>query len=146
MTYPCLDIPRGYFSLSSHHNPISQISFGAPNPCSKSAEYKISQSIMSTLLLPICRYGSITQASTVRLGTGINGQDVYIPMSQFLPMVNPDDIVVDGWDVSSMNLADAMKRAQVLDVNLQQQLRPYMQNMKPRPSVYFPDFIAANQV
>lgn len=90
-------------------------------------------------------YGSITQASTVRLGTGINGQDVYIPMSQFLPMVNPDDIVVDGWDISSMNVADAMKRAQVLDVNLQQQLRPYMQNMKPRPSVYVPDFIAANQ-
>lgn len=101
---------------------------------------------MSTLLLPICRYGSITQASTVRLGTGVNGQDVYIPMSQFLPMVNPDDIVVDGWDISSMNLADAMKRAQVLDINLQQQLRPYMQNMKPRPSIYFPDFIAANQV
>ncbi|PNF41108.1 Inositol-3-phosphate synthase 1-B [Cryptotermes secundus] len=90
-------------------------------------------------------YGSITQASTVRLGTGVNGQDVYIPMSQFLPMVNPDDIVVDGWDISSMNLADAMKRAQVLDINLQQQLRPYMQNMKPRPSIYFPDFIAANQ-
>jgi myo-inositol-1-phosphate synthase len=99
-----------------------------------------------TLLLPVCRYGSITQASTVRLGTGINGQDVYIPMSHFLPMVNPDYIVVDGWDISSMNLADSMKRAQVLDVNLQQQLRPYMENMKPRPSIYFPDFIAANQV
>jgi myo-inositol-1-phosphate synthase len=67
-------------------------------------------------------------------------------MSQFLPMVNPDDIIVDGWDISSRNLADAMKRARVLDVNLQQQLRPYMQKMKPRPSVYFPDFIAANQV
>jgi myo-inositol-1-phosphate synthase len=97
-------------------------------------------------LAPFCRFGSITQASTVRLGTGTNGQDVYIPMSQFLPMVNPDDIVVDGWDISSMNLADAMKRARVLDVNLQQQLRPYMQTMKPRPTIYFPDFIAANQV
>lgn len=61
-------------------------------------------------------------------------------------MVSPDDIIVDGWDISSMNLSDAMKRAQVLDVNLQQQLRPYMQIMKPRPSIYFPDFIAANQV
>lgn len=61
-------------------------------------------------------------------------------------MVNPDDIIVDGWDISSRNLADAMKRARVFDVNLQQQLRPYMQKMKPRPSVYFPDFIAANQV
>ncbi|GFG37293.1 hypothetical protein Cfor_05319 [Coptotermes formosanus] len=90
-------------------------------------------------------YGSITQASTVRLGTGVNGQDVYVPMSQFLPMVDPDDIVVDGWDISSMNLADAVKRAQVLDVNLQHQLYPFMKNMKPRPSIYIPDFIAANQ-
>lgn len=101
---------------------------------------------IAILILLICRYGSITQASTVRLGTGVNGQDVYIPMSQFLPMVDPDDIVVDGWDISSMNLADAMKRAQVLDVNLQHQLYPLMKNMKPRPSIYFPDFIAANQV
>ncbi|KAJ9581770.1 hypothetical protein L9F63_003839, partial [Diploptera punctata] len=90
-------------------------------------------------------YGSITQASTVRLGTSSDGRDVYVPMSKFLPMVNPDDIVVDGWDISSMNLAEAMTRARVLDVNLQHKLRPFMQNMKPRPSVYFPDFIAANQ-
>ena len=38
-----------------------------------------------------------------------------------------------------------MKRAQVLDVGLQQQLAPHMEPMKPRPSVYYPDFIAANQ-
>ena len=38
-----------------------------------------------------------------------------------------------------------MKRAQVLDVGLQQQLTPHMESMKPRPSVYYPDFIAANQ-
>lgn len=90
-------------------------------------------------------YGSITQASTMRLGTSSDGKDVYVPMSKFFPMVNPDDIVLDGWDISSMNLADAMTRAKVLDVNLQHQLRPFMQNMKPRPSIYFPDFIAANQ-
>ena len=44
-----------------------------------------------------------------------------------------------------MNIADAMERARVLDYNLQQQLRPLMAGMKPRPSVYFPEFIAANQ-
>ena len=38
-----------------------------------------------------------------------------------------------------------MERAQVLDYNLQQQLRPYMEEMRPRPSIYYPDFIAANQ-
>jgi len=50
-----------------------------------------------------------------------------------------------GWDISSLNLADSMKRAQVLDFGLQQQLAPHMELMKPRPSVYYPDFIAANQ-
>jgi len=50
-----------------------------------------------------------------------------------------------GWDISSLNLADSMKRAQVLDVGLQQQLAPHLESMKPRPSVYYPDFIAANQ-
>ena len=30
-------------------------------------------------------------------------------------------------------------------ISLQVQLRPYMETLKPRPSVYYPDFIAANQ-
>ena len=50
-----------------------------------------------------------------------------------------------GWDISSMNLSDAMERARVLDYNLQVQLKPLMKDIRPRPSIYFPDFIAANQ-
>ncbi|CAD5111857.1 DgyrCDS1121 [Dimorphilus gyrociliatus] len=90
-------------------------------------------------------FGSITQASTVSMGFDCDGNEVYIPMKDLLPMVNPDDIVFDGWDISSANLAEAMKRAQVLDIELQNQLSPYMEKMKPRPSIYYPDFIAANQ-
>ncbi|KAG0623371.1 hypothetical protein M758_3G169400 [Ceratodon purpureus] len=44
-----------------------------------------------------------------------------------------------------MNLADAMDRACVLDIDLQKQLRPLMQDMVPLPGIYDPDFIAANQ-
>ena len=33
----------------------------------------------------------------------------------------------------------------MFDVGLQEQLKPYMAEMKPRPSIYTPDFIAANQ-
>lgn len=89
-------------------------------------------------------WGSLTQASTLRMGSGPNG-DVYIPFKDILPMVHPNDIVLDGWDISSMNLADSMARAQVLDYDLQRQLHPMMVSMRPRPSIYFPDFIAANQ-
>lgn len=44
-----------------------------------------------------------------------------------------------------MDLGRAMERAQVLDWSLQEQLRPLMSRMKPRPSIYIPEFIAANQ-
>ncbi|KAG2554128.1 hypothetical protein PVAP13_9KG643000 [Panicum virgatum] len=47
--------------------------------------------------------------------------------------------------VHNMNLADAMTRAKVLDIDLQKQLRPYMESMVPLPGIYDPDFIAANQ-
>ncbi|CAG9858015.1 unnamed protein product [Phyllotreta striolata] len=86
-------------------------------------------------------YGSLTQAATVSLG-----DDVFVPFSHLLPMVDPNNIFIDGWDINSSNLADSMERAQVLDVTLQQQLKPHMENLKPRPSVYQPEFIAANQM
>lgn len=91
-------------------------------------------------------YGSITQASTVRIGRDKNGEEIYVPLNSLLPMVHPNDIVIGGWDISDMNMADAMERAQVLDWDLQRQLIPYMKDMKPLPSIYFPDFIASNQV
>ncbi|ESP00812.1 hypothetical protein LOTGIDRAFT_225722 [Lottia gigantea] len=90
-------------------------------------------------------FGSITQASTVCVGNNEFGEEEYIPMSGLLPLVNPNDIVLDGWDISGLNLADSMSRAKVLDYNLQEQLQPHLKDLKPRPSIYFPDFIAANQ-
>jgi myo-inositol-1-phosphate synthase len=89
--------------------------------------------------------GSITQASTVRLGSNKEGDAVHIPMSRLMPMIHPNDLVVGGWDISKLNLAQSMERARVLPFELQQKLKPYMENMAPLPSVYFPDFIAANQ-
>ncbi|XP_029470259.1 inositol-3-phosphate synthase 1 [Rhinatrema bivittatum] len=89
-------------------------------------------------------YGSVLQASTVCLGTGPTG-DVHVPFRNLLPMVHPNDIIFDGWDISSLNLAEAMRRAEVLDWQLQEQLRPHMEKMRPRPSIYIPEFIAANQ-
>lgn len=89
--------------------------------------------------------GSLTQASTVRIGSTPKGDDVWVPFKQLLPMVEPDDLIFDGWDISSKTLAEAMERAQVLDYGLQKQLIPHMKDMKPRPSIYIPDFIAANQ-
>jgi myo-inositol-1-phosphate synthase len=91
-------------------------------------------------------FGSVTLASTVRLGIdAATGQDFHVPFNNMLPMLSPTDIVVGGWDISAMRLGDAMERARVLEWDLQRQLREEMNELKPLPSIYFPDFIAANQ-
>lgn len=101
-------------------------------------------------------YGSLVMASTVRLGTLDNGEMCSVPMHKMvffftfyyhekLPMVDPTDIVVGGWDISSLNLASAMDRAKVLEPGLKEQVRKEMMSMTPLPSIYYPDFIAANQ-
>jgi myo-inositol-1-phosphate synthase len=91
--------------------------------------------------------GSLIRASTVRLGTDpATGNDVHIPISDVLPMVHPNDLVLGGWDISGAPMDEAMSRAQVLDYDLQRQVKPFMVQMgKPLPSIYYPDFIAANQ-
>ncbi|KFX96187.1 hypothetical protein O988_05429 [Pseudogymnoascus sp. VKM F-3808] len=91
-------------------------------------------------------YGSVTMASTMKLGTDAKtAKDVNIPFHDVLPMVHPNDLVVGGWDISSMNLADAMDRAAVLEPTLKAMVGKEMAAIKPLPSIYYPDFIAANQ-
>ncbi|GFV99411.1 inositol-3-phosphate synthase 1-A [Trichonephila clavipes] len=90
-------------------------------------------------------FGSLLQSGTTRLGTSETSGDLYIPFKDMLPLANPNDIVLGGWDISSRNLAESMERAEVLDYDLQRQLKPMMEKMKPLPAVYDKDFIAANQ-
>ncbi|KAF5374625.1 hypothetical protein D9615_008975 [Tricholomella constricta] len=91
--------------------------------------------------------GSLLRASTVRIGTdSATGNDVHVPVSDVLPMVHPNDLVLGGWDISGLRLDKAMERAQVLDYDLQRQVAPHMALLgSPLASIYYPDFIAANQ-
>ncbi|KAK6455376.1 inositol-3-phosphate synthase [Scheffersomyces xylosifermentans] len=91
-------------------------------------------------------YGSVTQSSTIKLGIDKEtGNDVYAPFNSIVPFVNPNDLVVSGWDINGLPLDKAMKRAKVLDVDLQKKLAPYLKEITPKPSIYYPDFIALNQ-
>lgn len=90
-------------------------------------------------------YGSLTQASTCRLGSLADGTDVFVPFSQLLPMARPNDLVIGGWDVSGADMAAAMRRSQVLDVDLQRRLAPLMAPLVPLPSIFDPSFVAPNQ-
>jgi myo-inositol-1-phosphate synthase len=91
-------------------------------------------------------YGSVVMGSTIKLGTEAKtAEEINIPFHDVLPMVHPNDLVVGGWDISSMNIAASMDRAQVLEPTLKAMVYKEMALMKPLPSIYYPDFIAANQ-
>jgi myo-inositol-1-phosphate synthase len=91
-------------------------------------------------------YGSVVMSSTMKLGVAAKtGEDVHVPLHSMLPMVHPNDLVIGGWDINVLNLAAAMDRAQVLEPALKDQLREQMTGMRPLASIYYPDFIAANQ-
>ena len=91
--------------------------------------------------------GSLLRASTVSIGSDpATGKEIHVPVSDVLPMVHPNDLVLGGWDISGVAMDKAMTRAQVLDYDLQRQVTHHMALLgKPLPSVYYPDFIAANQ-
>lgn len=91
-------------------------------------------------------YGSVVMGSTIKLGTEAKtGKEINIPFHKVLPMVHPNDLIIGGWDISGMDLAQAMDRAAVLEPTLKNMVKKEMAEMKPLPSVYYPDFIAANQ-
>lgn len=98
-------------------------------------------------------YGSLTQASTMRVGN-YEGQEVFVPFNKMLPMVHPNDIILGGWDISKLPLDKAMERSKVLDYDLQQMVKPYMEQefggristgMVPLPAIFDPSFVAENQ-
>jgi len=90
-------------------------------------------------------FGSLTQATTTCLGCNEHHQQVYVPLKSLVPMVDPNDIVFDGWDINGAPLDRAMKRACVFEHGLQKKLRPLLKGIKPMKSIYYPSFIAANQ-
>ena len=62
-----------------------------------------------------------------------------------MPMVNPIDFEISGWDINVANLFEACKRAKVLEPSLVNALREDLEAIKPLPAVLNQDFIASNQ-
>eukprot|EP00461_Guttulinopsis_vulgaris_P001271 UN01271 len=92
-------------------------------------------------------YGSLTQSTTVRIGSSAEGVDMHLPFNKILPMLQPNDITMPfgGWDINGDNLGDAMKKNKIFSPELQDKLYPYMKNIKPLPAAYNPSFINENQ-
>merc|ERR1712087_112133 len=82
---------------------------------------------------------------TTFLGCNERNEQVYVPLKSLVPMVDPTELVFHGWDINGATLDKAMERACVYEFALQQKLRPFLSSMTPMRSIYYPDFIAANQ-
>ena len=51
--------------------------------------------------------GSLLRASTVRIGSEPgSGKDVHVPVSDILPMVHPNDLVLGGWEIGRASCRD----------------------------------------
>jgi myo-inositol-1-phosphate synthase len=59
-------------------------------------------------------FGSMTQCSTMKIGE-TEDKEVYMKIKDVVPMVDPKNLIISGWDINSANLAESMKRAQVFD-------------------------------
>lgn len=95
-------------------------------------------------------YGSLTQSVTTKVGVKYDKEnntvkDVFKVVKDLVPLVQPGDIEVTGWDICDMNLYDASYRSQVLEPTLIEQLKEDLEAMQPMSAVFNPDYIASNQ-
>ena len=95
-------------------------------------------------------HGSFTQSATAHVGYKMDPstnklEDVYKPIKDLMPMVNPCDFEISGWDINSADLFTACKRSHVLEPDLVNALKDDLEKIKPLPSILNPEFIAANQ-
>lgn len=98
-------------------------------------------------------FGSFTQCVTTKVGMKVKKaadgsmilEDVFIPVKDLLPMVNPNDLVIGGWDINGMDMYNATLRAKVLEPSLIHQLKDDLIKMKPLSGVFNIEYVASNQ-
>jgi myo-inositol-1-phosphate synthase len=89
-------------------------------------------------------YGSLYEYGTVNIGFK-NNKPFSKLMKDMINIGRPEDIIVDGWDISSDNLYDACRKNKVVDLNFISTIEKDLKQIKPLPSIYYKDFIASNQ-
>ena len=94
-------------------------------------------------------FGSLTQSVTSHVGFRKleNGSldDIYKLVKDIVPLVDPCDMEITGWDISSMNLYDSAFRAQVIEPTLIEKLRQELSSLVPLKAVFNAKYIASNQ-
>jgi len=86
--------------------------------------------------LPI---GSLTQMGTIRLGKRTEGRSPKI--KDFVPLAEPQDLVIGGWDIFEDNAYEAARKAGVLDKAHIEKLKEPMSAIKPMKAVFDHDYV-----
>ncbi|HZU43180.1 MAG TPA: inositol-3-phosphate synthase [Terriglobales bacterium] len=83
--------------------------------------------------------GSLTQGGTIRLGKRTEGRSPKI--KEFLPLAGLDDLVFTGWDIFSDDMYASARNAGVLENELLDQIKPFLQSIKPRKAVFDHNYV-----
>src|SRR5438270_3002165 len=83
--------------------------------------------------------GSVTQMGTIRLGKRTD--DKSPPVRDFVPLAALDSLVFTGWDIFEDNMYEAAMNAGVLERSLLQDVRPFLQSIRPRPAVFDQNYV-----
>jgi myo-inositol-1-phosphate synthase len=83
--------------------------------------------------------GSLTQMGTVRLGKRTDKRSPRI--QDFLPLAGLHDLVFGGWDIYEDDCFQAASKAQVLEKDLLQQVKPLLSSIKPMPAVFDKNYV-----
>jgi len=78
--------------------------------------------------------GSLTQMGTIRLGRRTAGRSPLV--KEFVPLADLNDIVFTGWDIFEDNVYESAAHAKVLDKDLLDKLKPYLETIQPLPAVF----------
>ena len=78
--------------------------------------------------------GSLTQLGTIRLGKRNEGRSPRI--RDFVPLAALDDLVFGGWDIFEDDGYEAARKAQVIQPDLLERVRPDMEAITPMPAVF----------
>ena len=78
--------------------------------------------------------GSLTQMGTIRLGKRTDNNSPFI--KDFVPLAKLDDLVFTGWDIFEDDVYESAAHAEVLKPETLQQLKPYLETIKPMPAVF----------
>jgi len=83
--------------------------------------------------------GSLTQMGTIRLGKRTDKRSPRI--QDFLPLAGLHDLVFGGWDIYEDDCFQAASKAQVLEKDLLQQVKPLLSSIKPMPAVFDKNYV-----